>query len=497
MEKQLQQFAKLINKIPSWFWIWFILCANFVSFIPHSNEEHYFAAAKQFYNPNWLPYSFAFNEWAGTRFLFQYIVGFCLEYLSFEQMTFWGRLLNFLLFSFPLAKIFKQFKLDNIYILLILQVLLIPFQTFFGGEWIFKAFEVKTLAYIFIFYALHHLLKKQNITAIVFTIIASYFHILVGGWFAVASIIYFIINKDKLKNTFTLIGIYTLGIAPLVLYLGSHIVGVSSEINGVNLNWIYTYYRAPHHCAPFASYSLFKYNFLFGILLCTSSILVISNIKKGGFSAEIRIGFHLLLSCILILLVGIIISAIDKNGILLKFYPFRIGSIAVLLLFITLTSLLKSFILTKKLELLSIVILLFAIPFGIRGSIETIDTLRNNSSDYYNTLLANWSNQNTHKDDVFMFVDTADDKCLTFERKSERSRYVIEKAIPAGGEKLYEWYRRVEFKKNNSNNLEAIKSEVKNIRIDYLVFNKAPLDKKWLKKAYSSKAYTVYQVELK
>ena len=64
--------------------------------------------AKQFINPEWISNSFTLTEFAGTRIAFQLIVGTLLQWVDFETMAFYGRLLNFALISIPLAMLFKN-----------------------------------------------------------------------------------------------------------------------------------------------------------------------------------------------------------------------------------------------------------------------------------------------------------------------------------------------------------------------------------------------------
>ena len=129
--------------------LFILLCLNFLSFIPTSNEEAYLPLAKQFMDPGWMPNSFIFNEWAGNRLFFQYLTGFFLKYIEFEPFVFFARMLTFLLISIPLAAVLKTLQIKNLYLVVIIQIYLLH-QNYFGREFIFGDFEAKSLAYIFV-----------------------------------------------------------------------------------------------------------------------------------------------------------------------------------------------------------------------------------------------------------------------------------------------------------------------------------------------------------
>ncbi len=105
--------------------IFAVLCLNFLSLTLSSNEEAYLPLAKQFMDPDWIPHSFAFTEWPGNRLIFQFISGFALKYLTFEQVAFWGRLLVFLIIAFPVGGLFKRLQIGNLAALLLFQLYLI------------------------------------------------------------------------------------------------------------------------------------------------------------------------------------------------------------------------------------------------------------------------------------------------------------------------------------------------------------------------------------
>ncbi len=162
--------------------VFILLCLNFLSFRVTGNEEVYLALSRQYMDPSWIPDSFMFTEWPGTRYLYQVMAGFTLKHLTFEQVAIGGRLLVFLIIAFPVGGLFKRLKIPNLAVILLFQLYLIR-QNYFAGEFIFGDFEPKSLAYIAVFYGLNSLFDRKYLMAAICAVISSYFHILVGGWF--------------------------------------------------------------------------------------------------------------------------------------------------------------------------------------------------------------------------------------------------------------------------------------------------------------------------
>src|SRR5512133_349504 len=131
----LPSMAKSLKAIIEWFnnqnnmLLVFILCmANFFGMTLEGGEEQYFAFAKQYMNPEWMPNSFTLNHPAGGNLPFQVFAGFLLRFMSFEAVAAIGRAVSFLLLAFPLALIFRKLRITNLEALFMLQVV------FFGHQ---------------------------------------------------------------------------------------------------------------------------------------------------------------------------------------------------------------------------------------------------------------------------------------------------------------------------------------------------------------------------
>ncbi len=485
--------VEFVNKIDSRLLIFLILCLNLLSFNLHTNEEAYFSLAMQYMDPNWIPGSFTFTEWVGTRLLFQTITGFALKFLSFEQVAFWARLFNILVYSFPLALIFKELKIKNIGILIILQIFALNLNTqhFFGQEWIFRGFEAKTLAYIFIFYSFYYILKSRYMLVALFAAIASYFHILVGGWFFVMVFIYALVREQNIKLSFKMGLTYVGIVSPFIAYLALYINGSGSIINGVDIDWVSVFFRNAHHVAPMHSRGAMT-----GVLprVIVSFILSLVSIFyfRKSTSENIRKLNTIAIVCLCMIFTGLIITHIDHNGRILKYYLFRIASIGAfsyyLLIFLFFRDKFDKWFNPQYVKSIAILIM---IPFFLESVVNNIASQVKKARNEKDLIeLASYFKENTKPEDVYLFLNRDE---LSFSRRTRREAWVIFKFDPGGGEKIYEWYMRSQAKIKLQEDISYIDTITQKYKLDYLITDEQT-DYKNLKEVYHNNKYHLYEI---
>ena len=471
IESLFQYAITTINAIPA-FWVLFILFAgNFLTFIPDGNEENYLQLSKQFVNPGWIPNSFSLTEFPGTRLLYQYICGFFLQYISFETLTFLGRLLILIWYACALSALLKKFSFDNVYSLFLFQGLFFIQQATFGGENFLLGFEPKHIAYGFVLLALNTFVEKKYIETTVFILLASWFHILLGGWFFGAYIMYQFFNKEvSIKQVFIMGGLYSLLLAPFVYYLANEIILHSSKTNGIfSADWIYTYYRNPHHTAIFSSLDYF-YDYhakgvLWSFVIAVVSICIFPEVLVPKLFQLNK--FVVVMSCILF--VNVILAFFDKEGHFLKYYPFRLASMQLFLFYIIALSVVKEYFVKQHIfQSAAIVIVLFFFGMSvILNAYKMIRFIRNTNSSFYE--MTTYINQHTPKDAVVYYADKSEDFTLSFTRKAQRDRFVVYKFVPAGTNKIYEWYDRIQIQQKSEKNIDSLlKARIK-YKIDYVL----------------------------
>jgi hypothetical protein len=100
---------------------------------------------------------------------------------------------------------------------------------------------------------------------------------------------------------------------------------------------------------------------------------------------------------------------------------------------------------------------------------------------------------NTPKTSVFFYHTNNDDYTLQFTRLSERERYVVFKFAPAGTNKLFEWYRRMNVADEILAKPELIFEELKNVPIDFYL-SETEIDNQKFNLVYSNNHYNLYSL---
>ncbi|MSU34435.1 MAG: hypothetical protein EXS36_04890 [Pedosphaera sp.] len=483
---------KAINRIDSRLFIFSTLCLSLLSFTVYSNEEAYFGLAKQYIDPNWIPGSFTFTEWVGTRLVFQNIAGFALKFLSFEQLAAWGRAFSFLGYTFPLALLFKRLGISNFGIVILLTLFTWngEMQHFFGKEWIFLSFESKVLAYIFVFWGYYFLLADKFHWASLFAALASWLHILVGGWFFVLVVLYASVSKLPLKQLIQVGMLYLLAILPFIGYLSGHLAESGPIINGVNIDWVYSFYRNAHHTAPMHTPRAFhnvlpRVVFSFSLLLL--SIIYFRHIRDEHVHKLNRIA----LITLGIVFAGLLLTYIDGTGRFLKYYVFRIASIGAFSYYILILLYSKMILTNHPYRLKArtigfiVIIPLFLTKVGIN-----VNNLIHPKVNQELIELTAYVSEHTRSRDVFLFLQEDE---LSFARLARRESLIVFKFDPGGGDKIYEWYVRFKMKEHLQKDISYLDPITRKYRLDYLI-SRVPITYQQLKEVYHNQKYYLYHV---
>lgn len=500
VENYIVRVVESLNQLDCKVILFTILFLNYFTFALSSNEETYLQLAKQFVDPNWIPNSTILNEFAGNRIIFQIFVGYLLKFLSFEWVTALGRLLLCVIFVFPLSRLFKLFDLKNIEVLFLLQILFFPHQSLFAQEWIFLGFETKVFAYFFILYAIYFLIKGQQGKSLLFVGLSSYFHILVGGWFFVVWFIYGLFYSElKVKRLLLLSVLYFLAISPFIFYLSEKLLNNGDNVvGGVSINWIYCFFRSPHHTGIFKSMVYFLKVHAKGVFTTiTIGAICWLVLSKKSLSNEYRNMNRLNIVIILITLVNLIVAFFDNNGIFVKYYPFRINALTAFIFSIQLTCFLKDN-LTKKVESVNLIYSFIAILLLFNVGYSTLYNI-GNTKHYINRIksidkLTHYIQTNTQENDILMYLgEKITDDNLPLIRESKRDWFVVYKFIPAGTNKIYNWYQRILEKKLVIDNIEHIFELRNRFKLDYIVSEKK-IKHKGLQLIYNDNNYYLYNL---
>lgn len=488
-----------------------ILSIFYIGFVLNFNEEIYFPFAKAYVDPNWIPGSTLFTDFAGTRIIFQLIFGWILKFTSFEQMAFFGRLLGYILLAFPFAAIAKHFRINNIVLVFWLTIFFIPQQNFFAGEWVFGGFETKTIAYVFVFWSIWFLLKERFLPAVLFAAISVYWHMLVGGWYTLYVFIYLLITIGREKR-FYIYWIYAgFLLLPFVIYIYLGLMsGNENVIYGVNIGRLYAYDRNPHHIGIVKSWDYFLHRHAGKVGMAIIAFLLAIFVYAKQIPARYKQVNTLLIIILSQNLLFLFVALFDKNGFIAKFYPWRGSTLAMLFFQIATISMIRyhwfpslyrflksrfSFIQRKNSYsvqmALFLIITLAALSLKISGRIELTQTNKPRWSEL--NLVADNLKAISKKGAVFMLLGDENYFNFTIPRKSERDIYYLWRIIPSQTPAIYDWYRRGLEQEKVKKDINYMVTSDLDKKVDFIVSN-TDVTAGFLEEVYRSDNYRIYKV---
>jgi hypothetical protein len=475
----LDKLKAIINNTPLGPIYFFTLCSFFLNAEISGNEEIYLGWAKAYYDPTWMPNSFVYDHWVGHRYLFEIFFGFLLKHFSFGIVVVIGKILAAAAMAYALSKLFRQIKLSNLESLLIVVVFISCGQNILPGEWIFMSVESKVFAYPLIFLSLAELLKGNPKIAAFYIMAATYFHVIVAGWFFIYFIVYLIWTRTNLPDVARAIGIYIAGVLPLAIYLVPRVLSGPSDVNGIHLNWIYVYYRIPN-LAPFVN----------GKLNTAASWEAIE-ILTVAFCFILAIIFHRKNSPIVIvnpfnrfiIIIGtfiftfLCVAYFDHSGDILKFRPFRADPVFLFFVLIQLFLLItlkmpneKAATFYSKFSILLLVILMtYKIGDNINRKYIKIYFMPDEKTQAWEDATS-FAKNNTQRDSIFFIQGVRENIDWTFTRLADRDVFVSKKFNPVDKDKWYEWYQRLQVEVKDETQMAALKNKYK---LDYFITSKS------------------------
>ncbi len=222
-----------------------------------SNETYAFMLAHLYWTPQ-HEYSLLIES-SSHLFPFALLTGTLTKVLGYELANAALLLLSATLFAVGFSKLLSHWKMSSLDALIILCLFVAFGQQFFhfGGEWLFRDFEGKVAAYIFVFFGLAKALDGKWIGLVVSMAIATYFHFLVGGFWTLVALYWLFTSIESKRQIIHAFLAYSIAILPLVVLILSARIGAEKVINGINTTQIYAD-RVAHHIDPFSSLDSLK-----------------------------------------------------------------------------------------------------------------------------------------------------------------------------------------------------------------------------------------------
>lgn len=306
-----------------------VLSAAMLPGVWPGNEVNYFDLSQHFLDPDRYGPDFAATDSSQARFLSFAMIGAMVDAFGFETARVVLRLLMLGVFGASYAFMADRLGFSRMQALVALVAFLLLKQAQLGGEWIFGGIEAKSFAYAAVFVAIACAWSGRSRTAMVLAALATYFHFLVGGFWAVALVALMVFRAGRIGAGVVpalLFGVLVLPLATLILFeqLGSS----GGLADGLTAEQIYAQLRNPHHVAPFVSSQLFLARWLPGIAKLAASLALIG---ACAWRTRDRLAVFVL-GLNLYLVAALLVSAVDREAARLgAFYLFRPSALILLL----------------------------------------------------------------------------------------------------------------------------------------------------------------------
>lgn len=444
-------------------WLIFgLLLLNTLSLKLDGGEEQYFAMAKAFVDPGWIPGSLSLKDVPGSRIVFDSVIGRLLGFMSFEQVALAGRALCALLLAWPLARLCRQLELSNLLSLFLLEfVCLLSHQSFFGKEWMIGAFESKVVAYAFVFASLSLRLDRRDVASVVCAAVAVWFHVLVGGWWGIALFAHLLLSREPLQHVARGALAFAVLVAPTAAYLAVHYAARNPNvIDGIVASRVYVYFRNPHHLDLVAQLrypgSLAQVGVVLSLL---SAALCVRLMLRSNDQMLRRLALFTLIF-FAVQLAGLAVAPFDPDGVFLKYYPYRSSALSFLLTLLILARLVARPVLREALPaalrlaaspsngaavrstavMAAGLVAGLAIKLGVNLH-ESWQVLHPSPAEAARLAMYDWIRTHTPRGAVILDLDRRER--IDFIRRTGRESYAVYKFNPTTNRLIHDWYLRV------------------------------------------------------
>src|SRR5436190_4365136 len=236
----------------AWIFLIFFLFAG--SLPPDVGESHYLVKAKHYWQPAWCAGDL-FLESRDAHATFNWTFGWVTRLCSLTATAWIGRIVTWLLLAWSWQRLSWAVAPRPLISLLSAGLMLLFMrQMHLAGEWVVGGVEAKGFAYVLVFLALESIAKNGWRAALLFAGAGGAFHVLVGGWTAVAIGLAWLVSGSERPR---LTAIAPAAVGGLVLALPGLIPALALNAgapSGVarEAARIYVFERLSHHLVYYA-----------------------------------------------------------------------------------------------------------------------------------------------------------------------------------------------------------------------------------------------------
>jgi hypothetical protein len=209
-------------------------------------------------------------------------------------------------------------------------------------------------------------------------------------------------------------------------------------------------------------------------------------------------------------IISIIAAIFDRNGVLLKYYPYRTSALSSFLMTIQIIIYLKKFgtqiLLKEPIKNLGIKNCRFYRDISVTFAALTFFMIASCNNLYRNVSYSSNSPDNLKKQELYAFIKdttnkgntflfyTKNDHDLAFIRNTERELFFVDKFIPTTNSKIYEWYTRAMEKRKALENADYLFTLKEKYDIDYVISLK-PVAHNKLRLVFNNSSYFIYELQ--
>lgn len=293
----------------------------------NGNEEKYFQSAYQRVAPDQFTEFHAVFDSSSAKFATEYALGTLVAGFGYETAHTISRVLMAVLYTVALVIFFSAIGMSLLNALTVIALFSLFGEQLIGGEWLFHGVEGKTFAYAAVLASFGFALRASWLASVILMVVATYFHILVGGFWMMGLLLLSYLKDKNLSQILKLFILYALSILPIVILIAIDQSSMTHAIAEVNPNEIYAM-RVKHHVAPFSSlYQLSQW--MPGIIAVCAILFAFFLNKPSDDDDYLRMFIILTLSY---LLVALMVSFLDRHTFYVsKFFLFRPSSLILLI----------------------------------------------------------------------------------------------------------------------------------------------------------------------
>lgn len=411
--------------------------------ILNDNEEHYFAAALHYVDPQADPQGSAVMGGLPHAFAFAWIAGPLARDLGFEAASIIGRSLTIALYGLALLSLFSRLSMRPVDAVLVLGAFYLLGQETIGGEWLFRGFEPKVLAYPFVILALSDMVAGRHRRAFLLLAIATWFHFLVGGFWAALFLLAMWLSGIRDRRLTYSAGSYAVLVAPILWLLVSFGYGQSHEASSGTLPsaaWIISHFRSAHHATPFGSLSELL-DWSPGVLL-TVALGILACLLALSANGPLRLLAIMVSAGCAYLVLMFVATGFDSAGLLGPYVVFRPSSLLLLVALITVVIWLQRLgpdgLIARSSA--ALIIMTGALPAWTYDVVTPVRSSRTLATEV--EPIVEYAKQHTPRHATFLIEPSIERAFLGFERHTHRRVLVMHKFVPAASNEIQEWYRR-------------------------------------------------------